>query len=338
MNCGRYLLLVLLLLVLLAPKPGWTAKETAAEEAAEAAAGIVDEGRSTGFREEAEAAKEGVECPATFGPIITDTAVPIDKGKFAIQPTFGYGFVTKNLTQNWRRVSAGGDFQSFSMQWKLTYGLWDNLETFVVIPYVHNWARNVNETGPNGEASANSGGLGDVNWTLKYRLVEETEKLPTVSALLTNSFPTGRYKGLNPGSLSQDITGCGSYVFTTGLNLSKCLKPFVVYGNVWYSMQTAYTCDNGRQYPRDYVTVNLASEYIITDKWIALMEIVSSWDGGRLFGHQSNVSPAALLSVVPGIEYMATDKFSLALGCQVDLIGKNNSTAVTPLLSLVYAF
>ena len=65
------------------------------------------EGRGEGFQPEP--AKD--ECPSTFGPIITDTAIPIEKGKFALQPTFGLGFVTKSLTPNWRRVSAGGNFK-----------------------------------------------------------------------------------------------------------------------------------------------------------------------------------------------------------------------------------
>jgi len=41
---------------------------------------------------------------------------------------------------------------------------------------------------------------------------------------------------------------------------------------------------------------------------------------------------------MPGIEYMATEKFSLALGVNVDLLGKNTNAVVTPLLSMVYAF
>jgi hypothetical protein len=42
--------------------------------------------------------------------------------------------------------------------------------------------------------------------------------------------------------------------------------------------------------------------------------------------------------VLPGIEYMATDKFSLALGLNIDLVGKNTDAALTPLLSMVYVF
>ena len=55
-------------------------------------------------------------------------------------------------------------------------------------------------------------------------------------------------------------------------------------------------------------------------------------------GPKANMAPTALLSCVPGIEYMATEKFSLALGVQVDLVGKDTTGNVTPLLSMVYAF
>ena len=86
-------------------------------------------------------------CPATFGPIITDTAIPIDKGKFAVQPTFGMSFATNSLTQSWRRVSAGGDFKSFGMDYKFTYGLCNNLEVFMVVPFANNWAGSCQGTG-----------------------------------------------------------------------------------------------------------------------------------------------------------------------------------------------
>jgi hypothetical protein len=138
--------------------------------------------------------------------------------------------------------------------------------------------------------------------------------------------------------MGTDLIGGGAYVFTSGLNLSKCIKPFILYGNFWYSMQTAFSGDSGRQYPRGFATVNLAAEYPITKKWVACLEMTSFWDGGRLIGHQSNVTPAALLALAPEIQYMATDKFSLSLGVNCDLAGKNTAANITPLLSMVYAF
>jgi hypothetical protein len=352
---------------------GWVQPAAAASEAPVKEAPEIG-GRGEGFQPEQEEVKgEGKkeeakeeECPSTFGPIITDTAIPIEKGKFAIQPTFGLSFVTRSLTQNWRRVSAGGNFKSFGMDYKFTYGLWNNLEVFVDVPYTHNWAGSVDEPGPNGEHNANFGGIGDLNLTFKYRLVEETETRPTVTALFATNFPTGHFRHFNPGRLGTDEIGGGTFAFTSGLNVSKYVKPFIFYGNLWYTMQTAFTgredrsplvsvldengvatgelgegdsrATNVRNYPRDIITVNLAAEYPITQKWVALLELTSSWDGGRLFGHKANLAPAALVSVLPGIEYMATEKFSLAVGLNIDLIGKNTDATLTPMLSMVYAF
>ena len=336
MRSVRIWVFLLTVFCLVYPATGWSNPAVAAEEKEKAGAqeGAPEEGRGEGFQPE----PPGEECPSTFGPIITDTAIPLEKGKFAVQPTFGLGFVTNRFSPNWRRVSARGDFQSFSMDYKFTYGLWNNLEVFVVIPYRHNWAGSVNDPGPQGARSADFGGIGDVNLTFKYRLVEETEARPTVTALFATDFPTGHFRHLNPGRLGTDEIGGGAHVFTTGLNLSKYVKPFIFYGNLWYSMQTDFTDDDGRKHPRDYVTVNLAGEYPITKKWVALLELTSFWDGGRLFGHKANVAPGALLSLMPAIEYMATEKFALALGVNLDIMGKNGDTTITPLLSMVYAF
>jgi len=350
-------------LCLVFPATGWTNPVIAAEEEK-----AISEKVSTATNEKSKAEegegryeeiKEG-ECPATFGPIITDTAIPIDKGKLAIQPTWGLSLVTNTLSPSWRRISAGGDFKSLGMSAKFTYGLLNNLEVYTVIPYVHNWAGNVSEVGPNGERAADFGGLGDISLTLKYRLVEEGPVAPTVSALFTPTFPSGHFQHLNPGRLDTDQLGSGSYNFTTGLNLSKYMRPFIFYANFWYTMGTAYSSkedrspllrdENGemvegdpvstrlRLYPRDFVTVNLAAEYPITKQWVALVELTSTWDGGRLFGHKANLPPGALLSLLPGIEYMATEKFSLALGVNIDLVGKNAAANITPLLSMVYVF
>jgi len=177
--------------------------------------------------------------------------------------------------------------------------------------------------------------------------VEEGPVAPTVSAIFTPTFPSGHFRHLNPGRLGTDAIGGGTYAFTTGFNLSKYLKPFIFYGNFWYTMQTDYTTAEVEEagigvergnHPRDYVTVNLAAEYPITKKWVALLELTSTWDGGRFIGPKANLDPTALLSVLPGIEYMATEKFSLALGVNIDLAGKDATTNITPMLSMVYLF
>ncbi len=65
--------------------------------------------------------------------------------------------------------------------------------------------------------------------------------MPTVTAMFATDFPTGHFKNLNPRFLGTDAIGGGTYIFTTGLNVSKCLNPIILYGNFWYSMSTAFT-------------------------------------------------------------------------------------------------
>ena len=305
------------------------------EEAA--AEGAKTEGKTEAGKAEAE---KGAECPATFGPILTDTAVPIDKGKLAIQPTFSLGFLTSIFNRNWHPVSAGGNFTTFQGNVRFTYGLINNMEVYVLIPYVQRWVSDVDEPGPRGERSASFGGLGDIDLTVKYRLVEEGPMMPTVTALFATDFPTGHFNHLNPRFLGADAIGGGSYIFTTGFNVSKCLEPFVLYANVWYSMSTAFTGDAMRRYPRDFVTVNLAGEYVLSrnKKWVALLEFTNFWDGGRLIGRKANVPPQALMSIMPGIEFIATEKLMFAAGLNVDFAGKSYPAYLSPVLSIIYQF
>ncbi|MBW1917615.1 MAG: transporter [Deltaproteobacteria bacterium] len=291
------------------------------------------------------------EPPATFGPIITDTAVPPDVGSWAIQPTFAVSCVVDSFSPSWQRESAGGDFTNFSKDIKLTYGPIENMEVFIdMVTYTHNWASDVNEPGPGGERSADFGGIGDLNLTAKYQLVAETATWPTITALGAIDFPTGHFRHLKPGNLGTDELGGGAYTFTLGLNTSKWIKPFYLYGNLWYSMPTDFTADGEpdsdplghtpqvHYHPRDFVTLNLAAEWVFTEKWIGLLELTSTWDAGRLIGPKPNMSPAALVSVLPGIEYMAWEKLYFALGVNIDVAGKETDAAVTPIFSFVYEF
>jgi hypothetical protein len=231
-------LFLLAALCLLDPATGWLNPVIAAqgekaisqtlskEQGKPQTTATTEKGQQEGGEGRYEEIKEG-ECPATFGPIITDTAIPIDKGRLALQPTWGLSFVTNTFSPSWRRIPAGGDFKSFGMSVKLTYGLLNNLEVYTVIPYIHNWADRVEARGPNGERGADFGGISDVNLTFKYRLVTEGPLAPTTSAIFAVGFPSGHSRHLNPVRLGADTIGSGTYVFTTGLNLSKYLRPFI---------------------------------------------------------------------------------------------------------------
>ena len=174
--------------------------------------------------------------PDTTGPLITDTAVPQEPGRFTLQPFWSLSFMGGNFSANWRRQSARGDFVVFNLPVKLTYGLARNLEVYAVVPYAHNWGSHGEKPGPKGERAADFGGLGDISLSLKYQLLKETPWRPTVTGLFSVDFPTGHRYNLNPGRLETDALGAGAFAFTAGANLSKWLGPVCLYGNLWYSV------------------------------------------------------------------------------------------------------
>ncbi len=94
-------------------------------------------------------------------------------------------------------------------------------------------------------------------------------------------------------------------------------------------------------YP-DQVTVNLAMEIPFqnspSNRWAFLLEVLSNWDAGRMFGPQANQAPLAIVSLLPALEFLPFSWFNLAAGVKVDLFGKNTLYAYTPTLACFINF
>jgi hypothetical protein len=285
------------------------------------------------------------ELPATMGPIVADTAVPAPTGEIDLQPFWSLSLVGGNFTANWRRVGAGGNFASLEIPVKFTYGLASNLEVYLTAAFLKNWAGNVTQVGsPAG--SADFSGLGDLFLAAKYQLLADTPRTPAVSALVAVNFPTGRHFRLNPARLGTDALGSGTYAFTLGFNLSKWLEPFYLYANLWYSLPTRDPGVVKRQqsgpllffiHGRDRITWNLAAEWVLTRRWVALLEFFSSWDVGPLC--RSSREPLSnLLGILPGLECILSERWSCAAGVSLDLAGKNSTFAYTPIFTVLVKF
>lgn len=283
--------------------------------------------------------KEGP--PGTCGPMISDSCLPIETHKASMQILWALSFYPGNFSPNWRHVSAKGDFYTFNMPVKFTYGLAKNLEMYIVVPFVHNWASNLDEgiAGPNGERSASYGGVGDITMAAKYLLLPETPTRPAVTGVAGVGFPSGHASHLNPGRLGQDAIGAGAFTFTTGVNLYKWLKPFMVYSNIW--LNTPVNLFNSRDdavRSRQFVTFNLAAEYPLSKRWILLLEMYSTWTWENIYTPQGVQSPSTLLGLLPGIEFFATEKWSCATGVALDLVGKFGGRKITPMFTVYYSF
>jgi hypothetical protein len=284
--------------------------------------------------------------PATATPIITDTAVPAATGQLSVQTFWSPTFAVGSLSSEWRRVNPGGNFRSLQIPVKVTYGLVRNMEIYAQIPFIHNWANDVREGGLSGNRAAVFSGLGDLAVTLKYQLLEETARCPTVSAILTTDFPTGHHFHTNPARLGQDVLGEGAFVWTFGANLSKWLGPVYLYSNLWYSIASretvapAHLVANPLMPPvlgRDLITWDMAAEWPLTGGWVALLEFYSSWNVGPL-GRQAKGPPTILMGLLPGIEYVFNSHWSCELGVALDLAGKNSLYGCTPIFTVTMTY
>jgi hypothetical protein len=281
------------------------------------------------------------EAPTTCGPLVSDTCLPIDTHHASLQVLWALSFYPRNFSPNWRRVSAKGDFYTFYMPVKFTYGPTKNLEMYIIVPYIHNFARNLDKdvAGPGGERAADFGGIGDITLVSKYLLLPETDWQPAVAGVLGTGFPSGHASHLTPGRLGQDAIGSGAFTFTTGVNLYKWLKPFLMYSNIWINSPinlNRIRPDAVRS--REYVTFNLAAEYPLSKKWVALLEMYSTWTWENLSTPQGYQTPMTMLGILPGIEFLATEKWSCAAGASIDLAGKNGVQKYTPMFTVYRSF
>jgi hypothetical protein len=281
-------------------------------------------------------------APTTCGPMISDTCLPISTGKFAVQAWWALSLYPGVFTQNWRQVTAGGNFHTFFMPVKFVYGPTKDLETYLVVPFVHNWVDKVNVPGPNGETSASFSSVGDITAVAKYNVLPEGTYLPAVSAVGGVGFPTGHSSRLNPAKLAQDAIGTGSFNFITGVNLFKYVKPVLLHSQIWMNTPinvNKITSDPTRNVrSREYLTVNLAAELPIAKQWVLLFEVYSNWTWQNLPTVQGYQTPQTVLGILPAIEFLATDKLALAAGASFDLAGKNGVQKFTPMLTAFYTF
>ena len=143
-----------------------------------------------------------------------------------------------------------------------------------------------------------------------------------------------------------DAIGTGALTFTTGVNLYKWLKPLLLYSNIWVNtpINLWRMTDSASPEPvrsREYITFNLAAEYPLSKQFVFLLEMYSNWTWSNLLPSQATQgyqTPETLLGILPGIEFLATEKLSLSTGASIDLVGKNGVKKYTPMLMATYAF
>ena len=216
--------------------------------------------------------------------MITDSTIPIDTGHVSLSVMSALSFYPGTFNQSWRTISIHGNYYTYFMPVKLTYGVAKDMEVYIVAPFINYWVNHADQSiSVNGNTSANYTGIGDLTLMGKYLLCSEGDIMPAVSAVAGfGSIPTGHASHLNPRFMGVDAIGTGALTLSTGVNLYKWVKPFLVYSNIWINSPINLYKATASASPqpvrsREYILFNLAAEFPLSSKFVLLLEMYSNW-------------------------------------------------------------
>ena len=223
-------------------------------------------------------------CPLSYAdPWFTGPLLAFDGG--ATLP--GHGdlqlYVNDTLSHaiysdNWQQLSIPA---SSSLQFapQFTYGLMDRIDV--------EWDFMYQENRFNGKTHHS---VGDTMVTLGYQLFEQNEQPMGVDLrlALNTILPSGRYDNLNATDKGTDASGMGSYQTGIGVYIQN-LSPIgrTHYLNTYLNLSCLYPSSvelhgintyggnrftRGNLKPGNILTIDLASEFSLTQNWVAVLE------------------------------------------------------------------
>lgn len=276
------------------------------------------------------------------GPMLANGAETLPQGHMLIEP-YVYDV-----------MSSGVD--AFGSRAYVLYGLTDRL-TVGAIPII---GYNRVSNGPNSSGI----GLGDQILQAQYRLIRfhEGSWVPTVSLMLQESLPTGRYDRL--GSRPANGMGGGAYTTTIGVNTQSYF--WLPNGRILRARLNVTTTFSGRANVDGVSTygtgqdfrgharggtnfyVGAALEYSLTTRWVAALDVTYSHNDNtwvRGFDVVPGVEPVRVskrfgrsdaVGYAPAIEYNWTPNIGVLFGVRVIAGGNNTKRSVTPAIALNY--
>lgn len=273
------------------------------------------------------------------GPMLANSAATLPRGHFLIEP-YVYDASSPHA-------------DSFGSLTYMLYGLTDRL-TIGLVPVL-----GYNRVHGRGDSSGI--GPGDVSVQAQYRLTEfhEGSALPTISLMLQETLPTGKYDrlGQRPGD------GLGSGATTTTLQLNTQTYFWLANGrllrmrfNVAQSFSSrAQVLDasvygtaegfRGHARPGRSFYVNAAWEYSLSRRWALALDVTYRRSRGtRVDGYDAglpampvrrNSGPSEAFGLAPAIEYSWNANLGLLFGTRL-ITGRSTVTTITPALALNY--
>jgi hypothetical protein len=278
------------------------------------------------------ATKEAMGDAWWTGPMLAASAGTLPPGHILIEPYF-YDVVSTHTN-------------GYGSRAYIVYGL---LPRFAVglIPII---GYNQNSVGP----SSTGIGMGDITIQGQYRLTQfqPGSWVPTMSVLVQQTFPTGRYDRL--GDHLSDGFGAGAYLTTLALfsqtyfwmpngrilRMRLDLSQGLYSTNVHINDVSVYGTSQGfvgTALPGLSSYADWAAEYSMTQHWVLALDAAYGWNADtRVLGGGTPLHSGSSYDIAfaPAIEYNLNSALGFLLGTRIIEIGRNGTNSVTPAIAI----
>jgi len=311
--------------------------------------------------------------PWLTGPLLALPAKTVPRGHITVFYETDTAISDSIYNRDWRWVPQQS-FSSTQISPQLSYGLTDRLDLQYNALYEINQNENVSYEH-----------IGDTAVIIGFQALsqEKNHSYPDLRITLQETLPTGFYTGFSSARNGAEATGMGSYQTSLGLNfqyLSQLNEQHYLNSHLSVTYTYAGTArlnglstyggtsqTKGRINPGNAVSIDLAGEFTLTTKWVAVMEAnfiyqqASSFHG--IIGVRSPTDPLAVstpqlsrtshrllptkhnignpdigsgnldqITLAPAMEYNFSDSYGVIAGVWFTVAGKNTPEFITPII------
>jgi hypothetical protein len=291
------------------------------------------------------------------GPILAASASTLPQGHILVEPYLYDSIDDGHLDQNGKRT-ATPRAQTLGSLTYLIYGLTDKVSIGMIPRF------NFSEAPGIYRSSALE--LGDWSFQGQYRLTQfsEESRIPTVSVLMMETVPTGKYDRLDgkPGD------GFGSGAYTTTLALysqdyfwmpnERILRVRVNSSYAWsekvnvegVSVYATPSGFRGNANPGQSFVLNASAEYSASQNWVFAMDVWYEHDrsttvDGALAAfsapatnYASKLGPSEYIAFAPAVEFNWTSTVGVIIGARIVEFGRNVTATITPVAAINLVF
>jgi hypothetical protein len=208
--------------------------------------------------------------------------------------------------------------------------------------------------------------LGDWSFQCQYRLTQFSEefRIPTVSVVLMETLPTGKFDHLDgrPGN------GFGNGAYTTTLSLYSQDYFWMPNGrllrvrlNSSYAQSEKVSVEGvsvyatppgfrGKAAPAPTFVLNASAEYSVSHNWVFALDVYYELDrsttvDGVLTGspipasiYQSHLGSSEYVAFAPALEFNWTPTMGVIIGARIVEFGRNITATITPVAAVNLVF